>query len=119
MKNRRTTMRLFLKFLLLFWFCVTTAFAQTAPPAQPRPEHTLGPGDVIRVAVYQNPDLSVETRLSENGQITFPLIGAISLDGLSTTGAEQKLAKALRDGNFVLRPQVTVSLLQVRSAQIS
>src|SRR6266850_2450888 len=107
MKNRRTTMRLFLKFLLLFWICVTTAFAQ------PRPEHTLGPGDVIRVAVYQNPDLSVETRLSENGQITFPLIGAISLDGLSTTGAEQKLAKALRDGNFVLKPQVTVSLLQV------
>lgn len=117
-------MRSFLKHLLLFCFCVTTAFAQNAPatnaqPSQARPEYTLGPGDVIRVAVYQNPDLSVETRLSENGQITFPLIGAISLDGLTSTGAEQKIAKALRDGNFVLKPQVTVSLVQVRSAQIS
>lgn len=117
-------MRSFLKYLLLFCFCVTTAFAQNAPatnaqPSQARPEHTLGPGDVIRVSVYQNPDLSAETRLSENGQITFPLIGAISLDGLTATGAEQRIAKALRDGNFVLKPQVTVSLVQVRSAQIS
>jgi polysaccharide export outer membrane protein len=117
-------MRSILKHLLLFCFCITTAFAQNAPatnaqPAAARPEHTLGPGDVIRVAVYQNPDLTVETRLSENGQITFPLVGNVSLDGLTATAAEQKIAKALRDGNFVLKPQVTVSLLQVRSAQIS
>jgi polysaccharide export outer membrane protein len=112
-------MRSFLKYLLLFWFGISSAIAQTALPIQPRPEHTLGPGDVIRIAVYQNPDLSVETRLSENGQITFPLIGAVSLDGLSITAAEQRIAKALRDGNFVLKPQVTVSLQQVRSAQIS
>jgi len=113
-------MRSLLKYLLLFcWFGISFAIAQTVPPTQPRPEHTLGPGDVIRIAVYQNPDLSVETRLSENGQITFPLIGAVSLDGLSTTAAEQRIAKALRDGNFVLKPQVTVSLQQVRSAQIS
>jgi polysaccharide export outer membrane protein len=121
-------MRSFLKHLLLFCFCVSTAFAQNAPaananananpqPGSARPEHTLGPGDVIRVAVYQNPDLSVETRLSENGQITFPLVGAISLDGLTATAAEQKIAKALRDGNFVLKPQVTVSLQQARNGK--
>jgi len=110
-------MRPVLKYVLLFWFCISTAFAQTAPAA--RPEHTLGPGDVIRVSVYQNPDLSIETRLTENGQVSFPLVGAIGLDGLSTTGAEQKIAKALRDGNFVLKPQVTVMVVQVRSAQVS
>lgn len=110
-------MRTFLKYLLLvaFFASTSTAFAQQGK----KPEHVLGPGDVIRVTVFQNPDLSVETRLSENGQVTYPLVGQINLDGLSTTAAEQKIAKALRDGNFVLKPQVSVMLLQVRSAQIS
>jgi polysaccharide export outer membrane protein len=112
-------MRFFLKTLLMFWFGISTAFAQNAPAAAPKPEHLLGPGDVIRISVYQNPDLGVETRLSENGQITMPLVGAISLDGLSSSAAEQKIAKALKDGNFVLKPQVAVTLTQVRSAQIS
>src|SRR5687768_6697399 len=113
----RTIMRTFLKYLLLvaFFASTSTAFAQQGK----KPEHVLGPGDVIRVTVFQNPDLSVETRLSENGQVTYPLVGQINLDGLSTTAAEQKIAKALRDGNFVLKPQVSVMLLQVRSAQIS
>ena len=116
-------MRTFLKCLLLFCFSVTTAFAQNAPAAaaaqSPRPEHLLGPGDVIRISVYQNPDLGTEARLSENGQVTMPLIGAVNLDGLSSTAAEQKIAKALKDGGFVLKPQVSVTLTQVRSAQIS
>ena len=116
-------MRSLLKYVLLFWFCVSTAFAQSAAPAAPsvpvRPEHQLGAGDAIKVTVYQNPDLSVEARLTENGQVSFPLVGAISLDGLTTQGAEQKIAKALRDGNFVLKPQVTVMITQVRSAQVS
>jgi polysaccharide biosynthesis/export protein len=111
-------MRSFLKTLLLFVFFTTTAFAQPAQQTK-KPEHLLGPGDTIRVTVYQNPDLSLETRLSENGQITFPLVGAINLDGLSTTAAEARIGKALRDGNFVLKPQVGVMLLQVRSSQIS
>ena len=43
----------------------------------------------------------------------------VTVGGLSVPAAEQKIAKALRDGGFVLKPQVNVSLLQVRSAQIS
>jgi len=114
-------MRTFIKCLLLLCFSVTTAFAQNAPAAAQgtRPEHLLGPGDVIRISVYQNPDLGTEARLSENGQVTMPLIGAVNLDGLSSTAAEQKIAKALKDGGFVLKPQVSVTLTQVRSAQIS
>jgi len=74
---------------------------------------------MIKVSVYQNADLTLETRISELGQISFPLIGTVTVGGLSVPAAEQKIAKALRDGGFVLKPQVNVSLLQVRSAQIS
>jgi polysaccharide export outer membrane protein len=82
-------------------------------------QHLLGAGDVIRISVYQNADLALETRVSELGQINFPLIGAVKLGGLTLPGAEAQIAKQLRDGNFVLKPQVNVMLVQVRSSQIS
>ena len=98
--------------LLTFLFC-------SASIAQEKAEHILGAGDVIRVTVYQNPDLSLETRISELGQITFPLVGSVALGGLSVTAAQERIAKQLRDGKFVLKPQVTVFVVQVRSSQIS
>ncbi|WP_336469948.1 polysaccharide export protein EpsE [Caldimonas caldifontis] len=84
-----------------------------------RAEHLLGPGDVVRIAVYQNPDLSLETRISELGEIAFPLIGSVNLAGRSTTSAQNEIARLLREGNFVNNPQVSVALMQVRSAQVS
>ncbi|MDB5799660.1 MAG: polysaccharide export protein EpsE [Rhodocyclales bacterium] len=78
-------------------------------------EYLLGAGDVVRVTVHQNPDLTTEARISENGVISFPLIGSVNLGGLSVTAAEQRIASQLRDGRFVLQPQVTLLPLQMRS----
>ena len=109
-------MRFLLRFLLLALAFVQGASAQTAPD---KPQSILGVGDVIRISVYQNPDLGTEARISELGQINFPLIGNVAIGGATVGVAEQKIAKALRDGGFVLKPQVTIQLLQIRSSQIS
>jgi polysaccharide export outer membrane protein len=82
-------------------------------------QYRLAPGDGIRVFVYQNPDLSLELRLTESGSISYPLLGSVNLTGLTVNQAEQRLADGLRDGKFVNRPQVTVTLLQVRGNQVS
>jgi len=87
--------------------------------ATPRAEYVLGAGDVVRISVYQNPDLSLETRVSEAGAISFPLLGAVKVGGLTVTQAEQRLATGLREGNFVKQPQVSVLLTQVRGSQVS
>mgnify|MGYP003575258813 CR=1 FL=1 len=108
-------MRHLLRFLLLAVCFGSAAFAQTAPKG----EHALGPGDVIRISVYQNPDLSLETRLSESGEISFPLIGVVKLGGLTLPRAQQRIAKALLDGKYVIRPQVNIQLVEIRSSQIS
>ena len=108
-------MRYFLQCWLLGLALCANAFAQ----APGKPEHTLGAGDVIRVSVYQNPDLALETRVSEAGDISFPLVGTVKVAGLSVTAAEQHIGKLLRDGGFVLKPQVNMTLLQIRSSQIS
>jgi len=117
-------MRYLIQCLILVLTICSSAFAQTpatAPGAAPKPaEPVLGAGDVVRITVYQNPDLTVDNgRISESGQINFPLIGSVALDGLTVSAGEQKIAKALRDGGFVLRPQVTIQIGTIRSSVVS
>lgn len=87
--------------------------------AQDKPDFPLGAGDSIHIQVYQNPDLTIDTRLSENGSISYPLVGTVQLGGLSTAAAEKKLADALAQGGFLQNPQVNISLTQVRGNQVS
>jgi polysaccharide export outer membrane protein len=87
--------------------------------AQDKSDYPLGAGDAIRVQVFQNPDLTVETRVSEGGLITYPLVGSVALGGLSISAAESKIADALKQGGFVQQPQVNIVLLQVRGNQIA
>jgi len=107
--------RFFARLALLFLCASGIAFAQ----APQRGEPVLGVGDVIRVTVYQNPDLAVEARVSELGQINFPLIGAVTIGGLTVSQAQTLIEKRLREGGFVLKPQVTIQTTQIRSSQIS
>jgi polysaccharide export outer membrane protein len=93
------------------------ALAQSAPP--PNGDYKLGPGDAIRVQVYQNPDLTVEARVSESGSISYPLVGGVALGGLSIGQAETKIAQSLRSSNILKSPQVNIVLLQVRGNQVS
>ncbi len=79
----------------------------------------LGAGDVIRITVFQNPDLTLETRLSETGQVSYPPLGPINLGGMSVAQAEKRVADGLRSGNFVKQPQVSVLVVQVRGNQVS
>lgn len=101
----------------------SAASAQAAAPGVPAapavPEYRLGAGDVVRINVYQNPDLTLESRVSESGVISYPLLGTIRIGGLGVSAAERLIADGLRKGNFVKQPQVSLVLLQVRGNQVS
>jgi polysaccharide export outer membrane protein len=82
-------------------------------------EYRLGAGDSIRVSVFQNPNLTLETRVAEDATISYPMIGRVRIGGMTLSRAEQLIAKALDDGNFIKEPQVSILLLQIRSTQVS
>jgi polysaccharide biosynthesis/export protein len=107
---------LFRNLLMVMWLsCGVAAWAQ-----QPeKRDYNLGPGDTIRISVYQNPDLTLETRISESGFISYPLLGRVQLGGQLVEQAEKTLANGLLKGNFIKNPQVTVIVLQVRGNQAS
>ncbi len=79
----------------------------------------LGPGDVIKIVVYGNADLNLETRVSEAGKITFPLIGEVIVGRLSTAASEKKIAGLLESGGFLKNPQVIVTISLLQSQQVS
>jgi len=106
--------------LIPFLMLVLSATFSLGTQAQDKqPEYRFGPGDTVRIQVYQNPDLTLETRVTENGTITFPLIGNVKIGGLTVAAAEGAIADALRLGGYIKQPQVTVMPVLIRSTQVS
>jgi polysaccharide biosynthesis/export protein len=101
----------------LICYAATAVAAQSVSharePSQGR--EVLGPGDSVRITVFQNPDLTTETRVSDRGSIVFPLVGEVKLNGLTVAEAGSRIADLLKRGNFIINPQVTFAVLQVRS----
>ena len=81
--------------------------------------YPLGVGDVVKVVVFQQPDLTVETRVSEVGTISVPLLGAVPVGGVTAKRAEDRIAALLKSRGFVRDPQVVVTVLQFKSRQVS
>ena len=81
--------------------------------------YLLGAGDVLKITVYNNADLSLETKVSEAGTISYPLIGDVQVVGLTISAAEKKLAKMLDAGGFVKKPQINILVTLYQSKMIS
>ena len=91
------------------------ALAQTAAQNADK----LGPGDTVHITVFQQPDMTTDTRVTEAGTISVPLVGSVKVDGLSTTEAAEAIAEALKKGDFLKQPKVGVALTTMRSRQVS
>ena len=76
--------------------------------------HVLGPGDLVGVTVFRQPDLSGQFRLDGDGSLALPLTGEVQAGGLTTRGLEQAITAHLIDGGFLLNPQVSVQMLTYR-----
>jgi len=81
-------------------------------------DYVLGEGDLLKITVYENDDLTTQARVSGDGKISFPLVGDVSVGGLSVHETEQKLTKLLSDG-FIMDPQVTVFVAEYRSKKVT
>lgn len=77
-------------------------------------DYILGPGDVIRISVYDNDDLLTITRISDDGYIIMPLLGQINVQGLNVSQASKRIAQLLADG-YIINPQVNIFVQEFRS----
>jgi hypothetical protein len=95
--------------LLLSVVLLPNVYAQAAgAPVAPDAGYRLGAGDIVRITVYNQPELTTEAQIKEAGQITFALVGEVKIAGLDKAAAESLIAQKLRDGGFVRQPQVNL-----------
>ncbi len=85
----------------------------------PSSEYHLYPRDLIRVSVFNEPDMTVERRIEANGSISLPLLGAIDLRGLTKTQAENKIRLAYIKDEIFVQPQVAVTVVEYLAKEVS
>lgn len=105
-------MKRFIFWLAAMLLATCAGLAGAAEPA-------LGPGDVIKISVYGSPDLGVETRVTDQGSITFPLVGQVQVGGLTVVQAEKKLSGLLESGGYVRKAQVNIILTGAQNSMVS
>ena len=82
-------------------------------------EYKIGPKDLLEISVLGVTEINrVVVRVSEEGRITLPLLGEIGVGDLTKFEVERKLA-ALAGERIVLKPQVTVHILEYLSRRVS
>jgi polysaccharide export outer membrane protein len=83
--------------------------------AEPKP-YQVRPGDVIRVFVWKEPELSGSIPVRPDGKVTMPLIGDVDVWNRSPESIGEEIANRLR--RFVEEPEVTVAIEQATSSRV-
>lgn len=81
-------------------------------------DYQLGASDLLHISVFDHPELTLDTRVSDSGNISYPLIGVVHVEGLSTHQAEIAIANKLRDGAFIKQPQVSILVGDFQSQKV-
>jgi len=81
-------------------------------------EYRIGPKDLLEIKVLDMDELNVQVRVSEDGNITLPLLGEVEVEGLTKNEVERKLAGLLEE-RYLQDPQVTVFIKDYQSKRIS
>jgi polysaccharide export outer membrane protein len=79
-------------------------------------DYLLGGGDRIRVNVFEVPEYTGEYQVPPGGAINLPLIGSLSVLGLTTEQAADEIAR--RYARFLKRPLISVNLLSSRPINV-
>ena len=103
--------------VLMTLFSVTVS--AEAEAMQGNSTYKLSSGDIIRISVFGEPDLSFdETRLTDAGTFSYPFVGEVKAQGKTAVELERILTQAL-EGDYLVDPRVSISVLEYREFYIS
>ena len=107
--------RLFTSLLML----LLMGIGQSVAASEGNSTYKLASGDVIRIHVFSEPDLSFdELRLTDAGTFSYPFIGEVRARGKTTAQIERILTEQLQ-GEFLVDPRISISVLEYREFFIS
>ena len=74
-------------------------------------QYLLGTGDMVRIQVYDEKDLYLETRVSDTGTISYPFLGELAVKGISLAKLEALITSRLK-GDYLINPKVSIDSIE-------
>lgn len=110
-RNASNKHRWLIVLILAALFCAVGSYTAAAPPPPPdvpqsTPDYLIGPGDLLQIFIWKNPDLSGEVPVRPDGRITTPLVPDVQAEGRRPTELAEALRTALAE--YIQNPVVTV-----------
>lgn len=81
--------------------------------------HTLVLADRLRIAVYQEDDLTTLARIDARGRVNLPLLGEIAIGGMTIVEAQAAIENAYKEGRYLRNPQVTINVEEYAQREVS
>ncbi|WP_426234648.1 polysaccharide biosynthesis/export family protein [Pseudomonas sp. TWP3-2] len=101
-------------YLLLLVWLIPAAHA-----ADPATDYKLAAGDVLRITVFGEPELSIKkVRLNDAGTFSYPFLGEVTAAGLTPNQVERKIVDGLKQG-YLVDPKVSLSQIEYRPFYIN
>ncbi len=79
--------------------------------------YLLSAGDVLRIEVYREPDLSITQKIEPDGEMSYPLLGRIQVAGRTASLVEREIRTKLSRG-YLVDPDVRVSIVEFKPIYI-
>lgn len=112
--------------ILLVLFCSTFAQidlrAQSKTPVAPNQAvsaYKVSLTDLLRIDIYQEEDLHTLSRVDAKGKVNLPLVGEVTVGGLSLSEAQKAVEAAYREGRYLRNPQVTINIESYAAREVS
>ncbi|WPN44518.1 MULTISPECIES: polysaccharide biosynthesis/export family protein [unclassified Pseudomonas] len=100
---------------LLLWLFLASA----THAADPAVDYKLSAGDVLRITVFGEPELSVKkVRLNDAGTFSYPFLGEIVAKGKTPNQVEKTIVDGLKQG-YLVDPKVSISQIEYRPFYIN
>jgi protein involved in polysaccharide export with SLBB domain len=103
-----------LAFLLILLCTFDTGATELTPPHD---GYRIGPNDVIRIQVFGEEDLTLESKVAGDGKINYPLLGVLQVGGHTIEEVQAELTTRLAKG-YLRQPKVNVSIVRHRNIYV-
>ena len=79
----------------------------------------LGPGDIVEMRMFGQPDMNTQGFIADNGELSLPLLGAVDIGDLTPNAAQTRIESAYREQGYFRDPQISLTLVEHRSQQVA
>lgn len=90
---------------------------QPAQKSADSEEYRVRVGDTLNIAVFQEPELSLEVKVPQSGMIRYPLLGVIQVKGLTLSDTEKRITELLAK-DYLVNPRVSITVEANKSRRV-